>query len=415
MEQFISEHTGEEIDELIGQIPLKQDLPYITEFDWNSLAYVAAMSNGEIILSKEFFEAAKARKTIVIPLYRGTQTGIIAVYVFDGTTLTFVAQYSDGTASFRMRVPSDITEPVAVPATYMSWTQTQPKLVSGSNIKTINGESVIGFGNLNVGGAYVTEFLFSNLTQGASVTVTRAFAEAVYSKMPILIPVGKTVDNAPEYIVVTHAYADDPASTTYIRLKFLYGLTQYAVLLQAKTAPETVVPVYVSTTSLKPGASEFKTINGTSVYGAGEISVPTGIKNAATDVSYNTVVGGVLEIGPGYLAGLTVISLPLSLSNNRVSLLAYRRNEVPAIKNDITIALGSLRILGNEEWELLFEVDSDTPVAITLDTSMYSISSIRWKNNGISHTSLSRGHYRLRAFITCISPKECWAEIDQFS
>lgn len=415
MEQFISEHTGEEIDELIGQIPLKQDLPYITEFNWDSLSAVARTGEGEIILSKEFFEAAKARKTIVIPLCRGTQTGIIAVYVFDGTTLTFAASLSSVSVQFRTRVPSDITEPVAVLGNSMACTQMQPELVSGDNIKTINGESVVGRGNLNVGGAYVAEFLLTDLTQSSSVTVTRAFAEAVHSKKPILIPVGKTVDNTLEYIVVTCASGNDPDSNIYIKLEFLYGSTKYFIILSSKEAPETVAFVLVRTTSLTPDTSNFKTINGTSVYGAGEISVPTGIKNVTTGSSHTTVIGGLLELSPGHLSGLTVKSQAFAPSDNRVVPVVYVRNVVTAIKNDITIALGSPRIMNNEEWELLFEVDSDTPVAITLDISMYSISSIRWKNNGISHTSLSRGHYRLRAFIKAFSPKECWAEIDQFS
>lgn len=381
MEQFISEHTGEEIDELIGQIPLKQDLPYITEFDWNSLSYVASSGKGEIILSKEFFEAAKARKTIVVPLYRGTQTGIIVTYAYDTNTITFIAQHPDGTVLFRMGVPSDITGPVTVPATYMGWTQMQPKLVSGDNIKTINGESVIGFGNLNVGGAYVTEFLLTDLTQSSSVTVTRAFAEAVRSKKPILIPVGKTVDNALEYIVVTRASGNDPDSNTYIVLEFLYGSTQYLIILSSKEAPETVAAVRAGATSLKPDTSALVS---SMVIGGQTLTPKSGVLTVPSSAIYSAISNDASQFSSPnanfQLGANTTTFFTVPITGGTFNFTIAESSSSKVIKPVV-----------------IFSVDSDNPISLRIEVNREAVE-VKWKN-GVSNSAIPKGTYIMSLII----------------
>lgn len=350
---------------------------YITKFDWNSLSYTAAQSNGEIILSKEFFEAAKARKTIVIPLFRGAQTGIIAVYVLTNTTLTFIAQCQDCTVSFRMSVPSDITEPVTVPATYMSWTQVQPKLVSGDNIKTINGESIIGRGNLNVGGAYVTEFSFSDLTKESGVTVTRAFAEAVYSKMPILIPISETGGKESEYIAVTNASTNDPSSPVDIRLEFSYAFAQYRVSMISKAVPEAVVSVSVYTQNTSAFVKSIKIGNQTLTSEGGVLTIPEYVILNATSSNTNQ---------------FSSTSSYFQMGSNATSLC-----RVPLIGGTFNFTIAESSLSKVIKPVVIFSVDSDNSISPKIHVNEESVE-VKWKN-GVSNNAISKGTYIMSLII----------------
>lgn len=254
VEGSVEEIVDKKIEEGLKDLDINGNLtPYIAEFSWIDLSSAAARGVGEIILSKEFFEAVEARKTIVIPLYRENQTGIIAAYVFDGTTLSFMAQHPDGTVSFRMRVPSDITEPVAVPATYLNWAETQPKLVSGSNIKTINGQSVLGQGDIDINNCYVLPYTFNEIQYAANhrttLPVNVDFVAAVNSKKLILVPTGKTVAEG-QYISAFNTIGAEPDSSVSISLSIFYGTRTVDIRFSSKSQAPTAANVTFAETPL---------------------------------------------------------------------------------------------------------------------------------------------------------------------
>jgi len=183
----------------------------------------------------------------------------------------------------------------------------QPILVSGASIKTVNGQSVLGSGNIQIDGG-VTSF---NARTGAvtlsssDVTGALGFAPASAASLATVATSGSYNDLLGKPTLFSGAYADltgKPANVSFFtndagyltsitgsQVTSALGYTPYnagslsgdlAPYLLSATAASTYQPILVSGTSIK-------TVNGQSVLGSGNIQIDGGV------VSFNTRTGAI--------------------------------------------------------------------------------------------------------------------------
>ena len=146
----------------------------------------------------------------------------------------------------------------------------QDRLVSGTNIKTINGESLLGAGNISIrggGDGSVLKVTLNTLNGRYSGSVTwDAMLNAYTSGKEVLLTYGDYTYR------VYYAHYFESSSPPYgvINASYTYGSSVYGVTLY-KSAQGTV-NVSSSTTS---AVTSVKSINGTSMQGSGNITLPT--------------------------------------------------------------------------------------------------------------------------------------------
>ena len=100
--------------------------------------------------------------------------------------------------------------PSAVKAAYDLANSKQEKLTSGTNIKTVNGESILGAGNISTTQVYVTDFTLNNLRassseQGYYPCDAAAVCAALDAGKIILVPL---YEGATGYVVANVYYED---------------------------------------------------------------------------------------------------------------------------------------------------------------------------------------------------------------
>lgn len=155
MEDFNSKYTGQQVEDLLDQVASDITEVYIADFTMGSLregmnnssqvncdmqALVAAMNANKIILVRD--DADSSVKGVYVLngyaedlLYFSIVDNAGNVLYCDGTDYVYTNSYIDGQTLF-----------------YRSWDYKQDELVSGENIKTINGESILGEGNIEISG-----------------------------------------------------------------------------------------------------------------------------------------------------------------------------------------------------------------------------------------------------------------------
>ena len=163
MEDFNSKYSGEQVEALLDQVAsgnaggggggitevyiadftmesLRNGIYNITQVDCDMQALVAAMNANKIILVRESEDSAYKGVHVLNGytedfLYFSIVDSEGNVLYCEGTDYLNTQNYIDG-QSLRMR----------------SWNDKQDNLISGENIKTINGESILGEGDFTIAG-----------------------------------------------------------------------------------------------------------------------------------------------------------------------------------------------------------------------------------------------------------------------
>lgn len=142
-----------------GDIEIGADNVYITDFTVNDLLTLAA-EEGVIHASIDMLsDALSAHKVILVPYdaNEGFQ-GYAVANGYKEDLLYLTVALTDGWVDLELN--HDLNEIRSYMVTLLNWSNKQDKLVSGTNIKTINGESILGEGDLTVeGGAKVYDWI----------------------------------------------------------------------------------------------------------------------------------------------------------------------------------------------------------------------------------------------------------------
>lgn len=273
MEDFNSKYTGEQVEELLDMVANGEagggggitEETYLADFTMFSLRQ--GMDNGDLVRCNmnSLIEAMTANKTILVREDEESD-GYKGVYVFngyaedllyfsivdsqgdvlycEGTNYTNTSSYIDGRTLYVRR-----------------WDDKQDALVSGENIKTINGESIVGEGDITI--------------PGGSGTITEIKANGTS--------------------VATSGVADIPAATTSV-----YGVTKLTSSTSStSTSLAATASAVKSAYDLANGRQEklisgtnIKTINGTSILGSGNITIEGGgsggVSGAYAEVNHGT-------------------------------------------------------------------------------------------------------------------------------
>ena len=195
----------------------------------------------------------------------------------------------------------------AVKAAYDLANGRQPKLVSGNNIKTINGTSILGSGNIEISGGSKT-YVFdwgSGFAYSGTISAEE-FAEMIAADTIIVKQVGGMMREADSVTKVgssecsftIHTYASNWIDGVYFVFEnngssdVSWTATQSTSTIPTKTSDLTNDSNFVSSTNLK-------TVNGESILGSGNITISssgvsedyvnTAIANAIT-TTLNTAV-----------------------------------------------------------------------------------------------------------------------------
>lgn len=157
MEDFNSKYTGPQVEDLLDQVASGNAGGGITEVylaDFTMEALSNGMYNGEQVGCDMQALVAAMNANKVILVREGEDSEYKGVYVLNGFAEDLLyfsivdcqgnILYCDGT---------DYRDPYidGRSLNFHGWVDKQDTLVSGENIKTINGESIVGKGNVNVG------------------------------------------------------------------------------------------------------------------------------------------------------------------------------------------------------------------------------------------------------------------------
>lgn len=219
------------------------------------------------------------------------------------------------------------------PSNYYTKTETNTKLgskqdalVSGQNIKSINGQSVLGAGNLELGELFVVKMTRnnSNSVYTADKSVSEIYAASYTNGKPV-IAVMRDI-NTPIFIL-----ADcDPDGDSYVFSSI--ESNSVTTLRWQRTDDYTYE---LETIALQPhlvSGTNIKTVNSTSLLGSGNVSI-NGVTNASAPVTADgtwqiTLTNGdtiTIDLNhehPQYLKYELVQSLPTSPDSGTLYLIA---------------------------------------------------------------------------------------------
>lgn len=153
-----------------------QDKPvYITDFDVLSLQILATTTNPDEGLQADkqaIIDALSANKIVLVPYeisdnvaYRGYAT--LMGYVEDLLYFKVITDIDEIIVETALNEANIYGQEV----TLREWSDKQDKLISGTNIKTINGESIVGSGNITIsGGSSSGSSAYSEVSHGTADT-----------------------------------------------------------------------------------------------------------------------------------------------------------------------------------------------------------------------------------------------------
>ena len=138
-----------------------KDWVYITDFDAMSLDSLARNGISSLELNKQdLMNALASHKVILVPYEIADNTSVkgyctLVGYYEDLLYLKVITEYSELIVETSLNTQYISNQEV----TKRNWDDKQDALVSGENIKTINGQRIIGSGNITieVGGGTITE------------------------------------------------------------------------------------------------------------------------------------------------------------------------------------------------------------------------------------------------------------------
>lgn len=192
---------------------------YITDFDVLSLYNLARNPDGRIQSdNREITEALAANKIVLVPYAIGDEftRGYATLVGYTEDLLYFKVIADSG--EFVVETQFDAFDIYGREVTLREWSNKQDLLVSGKNIKTINGESILGSGDIEISGGssvednrYFTNFTVEAVINAApggiiiSYNNVDALIEAVRANKLICIPYAD-VDSG--YVVASYSFTD---------------------------------------------------------------------------------------------------------------------------------------------------------------------------------------------------------------
>lgn len=262
---------------------LQDKLIYITPFDVLSLYNLAKDSNEIIQVDKQaIIEALAANKIVLVPYeisdninYRGY--AILIGYTED---LLYFKVITDS-HEFIVETSPYTQDIISMEVTLRDWGDKQERLISGTNIKTINGESILGEGNLIVeGGAKVYNFDYNAAAEAGAVTqdVYDAIIAADIVKADGVY-LDKVFENETLLLHSTVTYTNGDGNSVELASVAMV----LAIGADLSFTPRMGSAIIPTKTSQLENDSNFissdnlKTINGESIVGSGNLVIEDGI------------------------------------------------------------------------------------------------------------------------------------------
>lgn len=275
-----------------GDIEINADNVYITDFTVNDLQSIAGRDQESIQSQTSLlYEAVVAHKIILVPYdtdegFQGY--GVAVGYYEDMIYLTVLL----GGEFIDLELAIDNDEINGGQVALRSWYDKQDKLVSGTNIKTINGTSLLGSGNIEIesgGEANVqSDWLETNSVSDSYVKNRTHYVEGTKISTSGNYSIGL---NTPIYYrekvynleVGVRTQIDTTAAGVYVTLNgggilnvesFDNYLETFPIIAVSKIVPldDMFIPETIARTS------ELKTINGESIVGSGDLTIESGAK-----------------------------------------------------------------------------------------------------------------------------------------
>jgi uncharacterized protein (TIGR02145 family) len=181
--------TENELNEVVKQTKEV----YVTEFSVNDIIIRLNNRTTNTFITSELLEAVENNKVILIPYYNNSSAynGVVAsahiVKYSSSIDLYVIFNYKTSLYQFTAHLPNDITS-LSLNEINPTLTVVQPELISGKNIKTVNMESIIGEGNLDVNNVYVTEFTLDDLEKGSVLFTNELWDAANRDKIIMVAP-----------------------------------------------------------------------------------------------------------------------------------------------------------------------------------------------------------------------------------
>ena len=194
-QKYIKEIPSEYVTENELNDVVKKSLKevYVTEFSVNDIIIRLNNRTTNTFITSELLEAVENNKVILIPYYNNSSAynGVVAsahiIKYSDSIDLYVTFNYKTSLYQFTAHLPNDITS-LSLNEIYPTLTVVQPELISGENIKTVNRESIIGEGNLDVNNVYVTEFTLDDLEKGSVLFTNELWDAANRDKIIMVAP-----------------------------------------------------------------------------------------------------------------------------------------------------------------------------------------------------------------------------------
>ena len=193
-QKYIKEIPSEYVTENeLNDVVKKTKEVYVTEFSVNDIIIRLNNRTTNTFITSELLEAVENNKVILIPYYNNSSAynGVVAsahiIKYSDSIDLYVTFNYKTSLYQFTAYLPNNITS-LSLNEIYPTLTVVQPELISGKNIKTINRESIIGEGNLDVNNVYITEFTLDDLDNGSVLFTNELWDAANRDKIIMVAP-----------------------------------------------------------------------------------------------------------------------------------------------------------------------------------------------------------------------------------
>lgn len=278
----------------VGDITIEggsADNVYITDFTVNDLRSIEGRDQESIQCQMQhLYEAVAANKLILVPYDAviGLQGyGVAVGYYEDFIYLTILL----GVELIELELDLNIDEINGSQVGLRSWYDKQDKLVSGTNIKTINGQSILGSGNIGIQGGEMNvnsdwlepdntvDSYVKNRTHYLTGTkITSAGSYSIGTSTPIYYR-----EKRYNLEIGVRTQIDTDRAGAYVTLggdgillvedsTNLLGLYPIMAIYGVMPLDDMFIPETIARTS------ELKTINGESIVGSGDLTIEGGAK-----------------------------------------------------------------------------------------------------------------------------------------
>lgn len=197
-------------------------------------------------------------------------------------------------AIFKMNNRSTLMTATLTPQNQWTVTHTdlQEKLVSGTNIKTINNESLLGAGNIDIQGGGGGDDVYVVTPD----TTSKTLHDVLYNKKVLLYKIN---DGKYRPVLGFYDLYDTRTKNVYltINLNFQVGVGNVYQVIEFKETGASGGPVEYKVQDKLVSGTNIKTINNQSLLGSGNINIQGGgtVDTAMSDTSENAVQNKVIK------------------------------------------------------------------------------------------------------------------------